>query len=136
MDFRSNRLARRVAVAVAAVLAMTIVGPASASAQVAPDAVLVLEGTVSGGASSIEATEAAAQGLRVDVVDTASWSTMNADQFSSCRAIILGDATCAGLGPDIEAAAANARTWGPIVDGNIVITGTDPVFHASQGGAT
>jgi lysophospholipase L1-like esterase len=108
----------------------------SAPSQVAGDAVLILDGTVTGGAASIEGAEAAAQGLRVDIVDAAAWSAMTTDQFAAYRAIILGDPTCQGLNPDIEAAMANASTWGPVIDGNIVITGTDPVFHASQGGAT
>ncbi|MBA2557367.1 MAG: hypothetical protein H0V12_08515 [Chloroflexi bacterium] len=28
----------------------------------------------------------------------------------------------------------NRDVWGPRVDGNILINGTDPVFHAGQGG--
>jgi hypothetical protein len=63
---------------------------------------------------------------------------MTPSQFANYRAIILGDPTC--LGPpttsDVDAAAANARTWGPVINGNIVIVGTDPVYHAGQGGDT
>jgi hypothetical protein len=99
---------------------------------------LILAGTVTGGSSSIEASEASADGLAVDIVDAATWSAMTAAQFASYRAIILGDPTCVGPGtsPDIDAAAANSKVWGPTINGNIVILGTDPVFHASQGGET
>jgi hypothetical protein len=93
---------------------------------------------VSGGASSIEGLEVAANGLTVDVVDAATWSTMTASQFASYRAIILGDPTCVGPGTssDIDAAAANAKVWGRVVNGNVVIVGSDPVYHAGQGGET
>jgi hypothetical protein len=114
---------------------LLIAGGGSASAA-STNKVLILAGTVTGGTSSIEATEAAAQGMAVDVVDDATWSSMTAEQFASYRAIILGDPTCQGLNPDEQTAAANARTWGSMINGNIVIAGTDPVYHASQGGAT
>lgn len=102
------------------------------------DRVLVLAGTVTGGSSSIEASEAAADGLQVDVVDAATWSSMTESQFASYRAIILGDPTCEGPPPtaDANAAAANATVWGSAINGNVVILGTDPVYHASQGGET
>ena len=116
-------------------LAGLLGAPTPANAAVS-NRVLILAGTVTGGASSIEATEAAAQGMAVDVVDDATWSSMTAEQFASYRAIILGDPTCQGLNPDEQTAAANARTWGPVINGNVVIAGTDPVYHAGQGGAT
>jgi hypothetical protein len=34
----------------------------------------------------------------------------------------------------VAAATANAAVWGPAVNGRVVIQGSDPVFHASQGG--
>src|SRR6266699_1313861 len=77
------------------------------------DRVLILAGTVTGGSSSIEASEAAADGFAVDVVDAATWSAMTAAQFASYRAIILGDPTCSGITPDITAATANSKVWGP-----------------------
>src|SRR4051794_36697940 len=126
---------RRVGLAVlfASVFGALLVGSSSPAARAASsDRVLILAGTVTGGASSIEATEAAADGLAVDVVDAATWSGMTASQFADYRAIILGDPTCKGppTTSDINAAAANAKVWGPVINGNIVILGTDPVFHA------
>ncbi len=120
-------------VTIVSVVSMREVVPAAVA-----NRALVLNGTVTGGASSIEASEAAANGLAVDVVNAATWSSMTADQFAHYRLIILGDPACYGPGtsPDIDAAAANAITWGPTIDGNILITGTDPVYHAVQGGET
>lgn len=38
------------------------------------------------------------------------------------------------LGGDPSAAIANHDTWGAAITGNIIINGTDPVFHDGQGG--
>jgi len=90
--------------------------------------VLILDSTVTGGTSSVEAQEAAADGFGVDVVDATTWSSMTADQFAAYQAIILGDPTC-GDESAVAAAEANASVWGPVINGNIEIVGTDPVFH-------
>jgi RHS repeat-associated protein len=90
--------------------------------------VLILDSTVTGGTSSVEAQQAAADGFGVDVVDSSTWSSMTAAQFSAYRAIILGDPTC-GDESAVAAAEANASVWGPVINGNIEIVGTDPVFH-------
>ncbi|MBI4313101.1 MAG: choice-of-anchor L domain-containing protein, partial [Chloroflexi bacterium] len=82
---------------------------------------------------SPEGQAAAALGHAVTVVDDATWSSMTAAQFAAYRAIILGDPTCVGPGasPSINAAAANAGVWGPQITGNVIINGTDPVYHGS-----
>jgi len=92
--------------------------------------VLILDSTVTGGMSSIEAQEAVADGYGVDIVDATQWSAMTADQFAAYRAIILGDPTCSSES-SVAAAEANAMTWGPVINGNIEIIGSDPVFHAT-----
>jgi hypothetical protein len=102
------------------------------SATAAPGNVLILASTVTGGAGSIEADEVSAQGLTPVVVDDATWTAMSAADFASFRAIVLGDPTCSEAVP--AAAEANVRTWGPVVNGNVLINGTDPVFHRGQGG--
>jgi hypothetical protein len=95
--------------------------------------VLILSSTVSGGTASIEATKAASLSFSVDVVTPAQWSTLTAADFAGYRAIILGDPTC-GVGESpIAAAIANARVWGPVVNGNVVVIGTDPAYHAQFG---
>ncbi|MGH9278668.1 MAG: Ig-like domain-containing protein [Acidimicrobiales bacterium] len=119
---------------------LLMAAPRPASADVLPDKVLILDTSVTGGASSAEARSAASLGFGVDVVSPTQWSEMAPAQFGSYRAIILGDATCPGSGhgdtSPISAAIANHAVWGPEVDGNVAINGTDPVFHASQGGKT
>ena len=113
---------------------MLLAGGATASpAQAAAGEVLILGSTVSGGSSSIEAQEVTAQGLTPVVVDDATWSGMTTTQFSSYKALIVGDPTCSSSAP--AAAIANAATWGQAVTGNVLVNGTDPVYHAGQGGA-
>jgi GDSL-like Lipase/Acylhydrolase family len=117
-------------VTVGGLLPMVATAPA---AHAAANEVLILGSTVTGGTSSLEAQEVAAQGLAPIVVDDATWSAMSSAQFATYRAIVLGDATCSGTVP--SAAVANTAAWGAAVTGNILINGTDPVFHASQGGS-
>lgn len=111
-----------------AVLALS----AGAQAQTA----LILDGTVTGGAGSTEALRCIFNGVNVEVVSDAGWTAKTAAQFGSYRALILGDPTCFGPGvsPSIATATANNSVWGPQVDGNTIIVGTDPVFHNGQGG--
>ena len=94
--------------------------------------VLILDTTVSGGASSREATYLASKGFTVEIADATTWGAKTADEFGSYRAIVLGDATC---GSDLTAAEGNAMTWGPQIDGEAIIIGTDNVYHYGTGQA-
>ena len=118
------------AAVVALVTATAVAIPAAAHA--AAGRVLILGTTVTGGTSSIEAQEVSALGLIPVVVDDATWSTLTQAEFGSYRALILGDPTCGSAVP--TAAVQNGSTWGPAVTGNVVVNGTDPVYHAGQGG--
>ncbi|WP_257453135.1 kelch repeat-containing protein [Archangium lipolyticum] len=95
---------------------------------VSTNKVLILDSTVIHGEDSMEANEARNLGYAVDVVSEAQWAAMTAADFASYRAIILGDASCAGL-TVVQAAVNNRNVWGPIVDGNVIIVGTDFVHH-------
>ena len=95
--------------------------------------VLILDPTVTSGAESREAQAAAVQGYAADVVNEATWSSMTTTQFDTYAALILGDPTCGSVDA-IAAAEANRSTWSPVVDGNVVVIGTDPIFHEDQGG--
>jgi len=99
----------------------------------ATDRVLILSTTISGGLSSTEANEAAARGFAVDIVDPTAWSAMTAAQFSTYRAIILGDPTCRVGTDSVAGAVSTASTWEPLLNGNVIIVGTDPVFHQTYG---
>ena len=127
-------------VLLAAILLSLIIFRASAFALPAANdhTVLILDSTVSGGTSSREAVFAQAAGYDVEVVNGAIWGSKSASDFASYRALILGDATCVGYGgntsPYLDAAVANKNVWGPVVTGNVVLVGTDPVYHQWSGG--
>src|ERR1041385_329793 len=56
--------------------------------------ILMLNGTLTGGAGSREANEARSLGYAVDIRDN--WDGMSVADFASYRAIVLGDPTCTG----------------------------------------
>jgi hypothetical protein len=107
--------------------------PAGASGAANANTVLILDGTVTGGLGSNEAMKAAGLGYTVEVASAAGWAAKSTADFSTYRAIILGDPTCTGLGPEAPADA-NKAVWGPAINGNVILVGTDPTFHVSQGG--
>ncbi|MDZ4828464.1 MAG: LPXTG cell wall anchor domain-containing protein [Actinomycetota bacterium] len=128
-----RKWARRIG-AVAA--AATIIGIGTVAGAPTADALtgkaVILDSSVSGGAASIEAQAAIALGLTVEVKTDVEWAAMTGADFATYRLIVIGDPTCDSLSP---AAEANAATWGSVVNGNVVLIGTDPVFHQSIGGA-
>jgi hypothetical protein len=116
------------AVSLAAVLTAALASAASAGA-VTTNKVLLYGPSTFGGAASLEAQQAAALGLGVDVVDAGTWSSMTAAQFAQYRAIVIPDNHDSGEESDLAAAEANAGVWGPAVDGNVIATGADPEYH-------
>ena len=92
--------------------------------------VLILGTTVTNGLNSIEALAARNLGYTVEIATDAAWAAKTSADFATYRAIILGDPTCGRL-PSIQLAAAvkNRHVWGPVVDGNVIVVGTDPVLH-------
>ncbi|MET0404943.1 MAG: kelch repeat-containing protein, partial [Cystobacter sp.] len=93
------------------------------------DKVLILSETVRGGVNSVEAKKARQLGYEVELADNARWKAMGSAAFASYRALILGDNSCS-LQPELmRAATDSAHIWGPVVDGNVIIVGTDPVYH-------
>jgi lysophospholipase L1-like esterase len=118
------------AVALLLVSLAVVIAPTRASG--AAGEVLILGSTVSGGTSSLEAQEITAQGFVPVVVDDATWSAMSTAQFASYRAIIIGDPTCGNYDDlsHLTAALSNPAIWGAAINGNVLIVGTDPVFHS------
>lgn len=125
-----RKLSATIAAVVAPLVALAWMTPVSAD----PEKVLILAESVTGGASSQEAQAAAALGYAVEVVTDAQWAAKSAADFGSYRALVLGDPTCRTSLGSIDAASANRGVWGPQVDGNVIVNGTDPVYHSSQGG--
>lgn len=136
---KARRFGRKVSLRGAAsffaLAACLTIGTPQLHAVPAPDAnsVLILDTTVSGGGGSIEAVEAANAGFTVVVASAAVWAATTTAEFKTYRALILGDATCTSVGA-VAAAEANRTTWSPAIDGNMILIGTDEVFHDVQGG--
>lgn len=92
--------------------------------------VLILATTITGGASSLEAQAAQALGLTVTIDDPNTWQSLSTADFASYAAVIFGDPTCSSpADPYITAAELTSYIWGPAITGNVVVIGTDPVFH-------
>jgi hypothetical protein len=96
--------------------------------------VLILGRSVSGGGNSLEAKAVLDAGLLPVIATDQTWRSLTRAEFAQYRAIVIGDT--GGNSPStFQAATDTASTWGPAVTGNQVIIGTDPVDHASSGGA-
>ena len=88
------------------------------------------------GAPNDEATLAAAAGHNVTVADPVTWSAMTTGDFAQYRAIVFGDPSCQDTPePTLTVAEANRATWSAAVRGNMVVIGSDPIFHQLQGQA-
>src|SRR5262245_34763205 len=124
--FSSSRRTGLLAAVVAVIGVLVSASPAAAQA----DKVLVLGSSVVG-ANSPEVQRITALGFEAEVVSNADWASKTASDFAAYRAIVLGDASCGG---SVAAAEANADIWGPVIDGNVILIGTDPVYHDGQGG--
>ncbi|EPX64752.1 hypothetical protein D187_000174 [Cystobacter fuscus DSM 2262] len=91
--------------------------------------VLILASTVSRGTDSIEAQVARQLGYEVTLASDEEWRSLSAADFASYRALVLGDKSCS-VAPGLLLAAEETRhIWGPVVDGNVIVVGTDPVYH-------
>lgn len=87
--------------------------------------------------SSLEATKAV--GWHVDPVPnfvgiSENFGGPHGGGFHDYRAIILGDPNCGGASTLATVEIAAGSLWQPAVNGNVVIIGTDPRVHQSQGG--
>lgn len=113
-------------------IALVILG-ISSSAKAAPGEVLILDSTVTGGLDSAEALRITELGLTPVLVDSQTWAGMSTADFSDYEAIVLGDPSCGGDTSVLSAAQANAAIWAAAVDGNVMVLGTDPVWHINYG---
>jgi hypothetical protein len=126
---RSSRL-WKLSISLIVVMAAGLASAGAANA----DKVLLYGPSVFGGANSIEAQQAAAQGLGVDVADATTWSSMTTAQFAQYRAIVIGDNHDSDDVADLTAAENNAAVWGAAVNGNVIVTGADPEYHGDSSG--
>ncbi|KAF7909357.1 uncharacterized protein EAF01_003075 [Botrytis porri] len=70
-------------------------------------------------------------GYTTKVVSEAQWKTMTTSEFAAFKAIVIADPDCSTSPSDIQFLTDTKNTWGPAVQGNIVVIGTDPTFHFS-----
>lgn len=96
--------------------------------------VLILSPTVSGGLGSNEAAAITLAGFTPVLCSPSDWVLGTSAQFGAYRAVVFGDPTCQVGTSTVSAAESNIGVWGPEIDGNVIIIGTDEVFHQGQGG--
>ncbi|MDY7227114.1 choice-of-anchor A family protein [Hyalangium rubrum] len=96
--------------------------------------VLILGSSVEGGLESREAKAVRAwdSNMAVEVVTPEQWRAMTAEQFMSYRALIIGDAACQSGTAAFQAAIDTRKTWGAIVDGDVVLISTDPTTNGTE----
>ena len=96
--------------------------------------VLILGSSVNGGVNSPEAL--AVKNYRptaqITVVTDAQWTAMTANEFSQYHLIIIGDPGCVTTTAPFQAAVENRTVWGPVVDSEVVIIGTNTSNGGSQ----
>jgi chitodextrinase len=105
--------------------ALALAPPASADS-----GSLLLYGPSIYGSPDTEATLASSLGYTVTIASDAAWQSMTTAQFASYNAIVIGDPTCGTAG---TGAAANRAVWSAAVTGPVVVIGTDPIYHQSEG---
>jgi uncharacterized repeat protein (TIGR01451 family) len=66
------------------------------------------------------------------VKNEAEWAAMTSSDFGSYRAILFGDPFCRTSPSTLAQAVANRAVWGPQIDGNVIVDGTDPVLHGKS----
>jgi hypothetical protein len=95
--------------------------------------VLILGSTVNGGLSSMEALAVAnlpGAGWSVEVATPEQWKRKTAYQFMEYRALVIGDAACVAGEAAFEAALLTKGSWSAIVDGNIIVMGSNPATNS------
>ena len=101
--------------------------PQLSVAAAAANEILIFEPT-----DSIELQQAVTNaGFVPVVISAAGWSELTTADFRQYRALLIGDPSCGGV-DQVDAAVANRSVWGAAVDGNVIIDGTDAVFHGKD----
>ena len=95
--------------------------------------VLIYGPTLARGRAINERKVALRLGFGVTVVTKDEWSAMTEVDFGDFSTIVFGDPACKGSTDRLDTAIANQATWSAAVDGNVVVGGFDPVWHANHG---
>lgn len=64
-------------------------------------------------------------GYTTKVVSEAQWKTMTTAEFAAFKAIVIADPDCSTSPSDVQFLTDTKNTWGPAVQGNIVIIGNN-----------
>jgi hypothetical protein len=86
-----------------------------------------------GGRSINEASIAEAMGFDVTIATKDEWAAMSTSDFEAFGAIVFADPSCKTSTHRLNVAEANAETWSGAIQGPVVVTGTDPVWHLNHG---
>ncbi|KAK7700695.1 hypothetical protein SLS64_010839 [Diaporthe eres] len=70
-------------------------------------------------------------GLTAHVATPEEWASYTTADFEKYKAIVIPDPMC-GTVDTIDFFDSTKATWGPAVQGNIILIGTDPTFHSSS----
>lgn len=117
----------------AAFLPLLLPQTAQAAGAANSKTVLILSSSVypAGSPACWEAVQATALGFTVEFASDAQWAAKSQADFATYRALILGDASASVSLSTIQAAINNKDVWGPAVNGNIILIGGDPEYHAA-----
>jgi len=81
-----------------------------------------------------EYDEAVALGYSTKLVTPAEWSALTTADFAKFKAIVVPDPRCGDV-DQVKFLDDSKAVWSPAITGNIILIGTDPSFHFSQGKA-
>ncbi len=89
---------------------------------------------VYGSADYYESTYLGAMGHDVTVWDDTAWAAATATEFAQFDAIVVGDDSCSGPGSaNLQTLYDTRDVWGPVLTGNVMVSGTDPICHYQYG---
>lgn len=120
-------------VAASLVLALsTLAGlaPSTVAGAAAPLTALVYGPSLYSGVTSLEVVDLESLGYSVTIASDSQWAAMSTADFSAYGLLVIADPRCG----DVFGGTFNAQAyvWTSAVNGNVVVFGTDPSFHAGS----
>jgi hypothetical protein len=95
--------------------------------------ILIYKPTLNDKKAINEASVARRLGFHVKVATRAEWSAMTQEQFGNFSLVLFGDPGCKDSTDRLDAALANQDVWSAAIDGNVVVSAFDAVWHANKG---
>lgn len=127
------------AIVLVGLLAAALAVPTSGAGARIPR-ILFYEPSLSMGQPLNEAKIAQTAGYEIRVADEDRWRSMTTEDFATFDAIVVGDPDCGYADyygePDYMDAVLETRdTWSPAVTGQVILVGSDPMYHQRRAGA-